>query len=254
MMLSEKETAEIRSLAKEIRALKEPNYDAITWEAAIEQVVSVKSDNEDDYFRKIALIGYFLDEERMAQITDLPTFLESLPLRIADLKRRARDYAISTAERLKLRKNIDCKLANSKFPTNDKEAEKHYQLLIQKAFTCVSLDQLLSVLCDLSAVLQEFYPKAYPDAHIIAKHHKKIPQIAEIAGTPLTKKEISATTEIDQDDLGLIMYRFAQLGIFKAGKKGRFNTYQYVSSTIDTNILRKEWHWLWSSPYRKLES
>ena len=115
-MLSEKETAEIRSLAKEIRALKEPNYDAITWEAAIEQVVSVKSDNEDDYFRKIALIRYFLDEERMAQITDLPTFLESLPLRIADLKCRARDYAISTAERFKLRQRIESKMAGQNYP------------------------------------------------------------------------------------------------------------------------------------------
>jgi hypothetical protein len=165
-MLSDKETAEIRGLAKGVRELKEPNYDSITWEAAMEQVVSRNSKNEDDYFRKIALLGYFLNEEQ--QLADLSIFLESLEQRITDLKRGAIGYAISTAERIKLRQNIESRIAGKEYPTNRDQAYEYYQLLIQKAFTTKTLNQLLRTLCDLSAALREFYPNAYPDAQIIA--------------------------------------------------------------------------------------
>jgi len=252
-MLSEKETIEIRGLAKEIRVLKEGSYNTITWDAAIEQVVTANCQNEDDYFRKIALLDYFLDERQMEKITDLSTFVESLEHQIDNLKCRARGYAVSTAERLKLRQYIESKIAGKEYPTNQDEAYEYYQLLIQKVFTTKTLDQLLLTLCELSAVLQDFYPTAYPDAQIIAKHHKQIRQIVVVTGAPLTKKEIVVETGISLSDVGLIMSRFVQLGIFEAGKNGRFNTYKYVRSTFDTSTLRKEWDWLWSLPYKKLE-
>jgi hypothetical protein len=218
----------------------------------MEQVVSRNSKNEDDYFRKIALLGYFLNEEQ--QLADLSIFLESLEQRITDLKRGAIGYAISTAERIKLRQNIESRIAGKEYPTNRDQAYEYYQLLIQKAFTAKTLDQLLRTLCDLSAVLREFYPNAYPDAQIIANYHKQVRQIVVVTGTPLTKTEIAAATGIGSSDVGLIMSRFVQIGIFEAGKKGRFNTYKYVSSTFDTNTLRKEWDWLWSLPYKRLNS
>jgi hypothetical protein len=169
------------------------------------------------------------------------------------LKHRARGYAITTAERSNLRQVIETKMAGLEYPTNQDEAYEYYQLLIQKTFTAKTLDQLLLTLCDLSAVLQDFYPNAYPDVQIIASHDKEIRQIVEITGSPLTKKEISVATGIDASDLGLIMYRLAQIGIFEIGKKGRINTYQYMRSTFETNALRKEWDWLWSLPYKKLD-
>jgi hypothetical protein len=253
-MLSKQEIERVRGLAKEIRELKESNYDVITWQGAIEQVVSESSENEDDYYRKVALLGYFLDEERMIQITGLSTFLESLPQQVEELKQHANGYFLAASERISLRQKIEEKIAGQEYPKNKSDAYEYYQLLIQKVFTAKTLDQLLLTLCDLSAVLREFYPNAYPDVQILANNHKEIRQLTVAQEATVTKKEIAAATGIGEAAIGLIMSRLAQLGIFEVGKKGRFNTYKYIRSTFDTNTLRKEWDWLWSLPYKKLES
>lgn len=243
-MLSERETYEIRILAKEIRELKEANYDSLTWEAAKEKAVSECSQSEDDYFRKMVLLGYFLSEERA--LTSLEIFLETLPDQIENMKQRARGYSLSRTDRQKLFGEVQSRMADLNPPTNDAEAYDYYQLLIQKVFVTRNLDQLLKAICELSDVLREFYPGAYLDAQIIASNQDKIRTLTSSEDFPLTKKEMAEKTGMGEGEVGLIMSRLAQLGIFEIGKKGRYNIYRYLQSNFETNTLRREWDWLWS--------
>ena len=251
-VLSELEIERVRKLAKEIRKLKESDYDAITWEGAIQQVLSVNIENEEDLFKTTVLLDYFLDEERMSKIVNLSIFLESLPEQIEELKHHANGYALDAFELVSLRQRIEQKIAGLEYPRNQNEAYHYYQLLIQRVFSVETLDQLLQALTDLSTVLNEFYPTVYPDVKVIAENSKEIRQLATPTDAPLTKKEMAAATGIPAAAIGLIMSRLAQLGIFEVRKNGRFNTYRFVRSDFETNLLRKKWDWLWSVPYKKL--
>ncbi len=249
-MISDKEITEIRQLAAKIRKLKEGSYDALTWDVVIKKVVSDSARSKDDFFRKTALLKFFVDEDK--QLCSLDEFLDGLDFEIADLKERDKDYAISETERLILKKKIDSYFLHIKYPTDRNGAFDYYQVLIDKVFISKTLTELMSLLCELSVILKEYYPSAFQEVHVFSEFRDKLQDIIDISKEGATKKQIASALGVGVELVGTVMYRLTQLGIFEVGKRGRENVYTYKQSDFDVNVIRKEWTWLWSQPYKKL--
>ncbi len=249
-MISNEEVKEIRLLASKVKKLKEENYDALTWDEAIKQVVSAHSRNEDEFFRKIALLEFFIAEDK--QLCSLDVFLEGLDSEIQNLKERAKDYAISESERLALKQKISDYFSRTKYPEDKNSAFDYYQVMVDKLFTSNSWSELMLSLYDLSVILKEHYPSTFSEVQMLAEFCDKVQPLIDISKEGATKKQIASALEVSVDLVGTVMHRFTQLGIFELSKKGRANVYTYKKSTFDVNTLRKEWTWLWSQPYKKL--
>jgi len=249
-MISNIEIDEIRRLASEVRDLKEKNYGNMTWDDAKKHVVSKNSNNEDDFFKKIALLQFFIAEDK--QLCSLSVFLDNLDSEIVNLKERSRNYAISEAERLILERKITEYLSFRKFPENKKSAFDYYQVLIDKVFISTTLPELMDSLYELDAVLSEYYPEAFPEIKVLLEYHDNIYKIIEISKDGATKKDIASALGASVESVGAAMHRFTQLGIFEVSKKGRANVYRYKNSQFDVNKIRKEWDWLWCQPYKRL--
>jgi hypothetical protein len=249
-MLSESEVAEVRGLAAAIRTIKERNYDAITWEKAIDQVVREKTTSDAEYFRKTALLDYFLNESQ--QLSSLSIFLEGLDENILNRQQRAAGYAITDTERVELRQKIERRLIDLGDPADERAAFEYYQLLIDKVFTSATIDDLFSSLAELSSVLKRFFPQAFPEASMLVAHASNLDAIIRATSGGATKKHISAEIGIDVDAVGLLMHRLTQIGVFTVSKRGRQNEYFFKGTALDVNALRREWGWLWSSPYKRL--
>ena len=114
MNLTEPELSRIRSIACEIRDLKQSNYDRLTWDAAKAQVTRAHSTSAEQYYRTLALLEYFLDEERA--LMALPHFLEKAEAIAANLKERDNGYAVDEAERALQRSKIENYLSKSGEP------------------------------------------------------------------------------------------------------------------------------------------
>lgn len=249
-MISDKEITEIRQLAAKIRTLKEESYDAITWDVAIKQVVSDSVRSKDDLFRKTALLKFFIAEDK--QLYSLSEFLDGLDSEIADLKERDKDYAISETERLALKQKIENYFVRTKYPADKNSAFDYYQVLIDKVFISRTLTELMLSLYELSVILKEYYQSAFQEVHVFSEFRDKLQDIIDISKEGVTKKQIASSSGVGVELVGAVMYRFAQLGIFEVGKKGRENVYTYKQSDFDVNVIRKEWTWLWSQPCKKL--
>ena len=249
-MITAEEISETRQLAAKIRKLKEDNYATLTWDEAIKLVVSAHAKSENDSFRKTALLAFFIAEDR--KLCSLSDFLEGLDSEIVNLKEHSKNYAITETERVVLSQKITNHLSGKKYPTDKNRAFDYYQILIDKIFISRSLPELMQTLCELAQVLKEFYPGAFPEVHMLVESRDKLQQAIDIAKEPATKKQIAFALGVGVESVGALMCRFTQLGIFEVTKKGRENLYAFKKSDFDVNTIRKEWSWLWSSPYKRL--
>ena len=248
--LPKSEVDEVRRLAVAIRDLKESNYDAITWEQAICQVVRERTASEDAFFRKTALLDFFLNEEQ--QLSSLGIFLESLDDNILNRRQRESNYSITEEERLEIRQKVELRLVALGRPSDERTAFEYYQLLIDKAFTSSTVADVFSSLVDLAAILREFFPQAYPEAFMLAAQASKMDALLHATKSGRTKKQIAEEVNIDGDTAGLLLSRLSQIGVFAVTKRGRQNEYHFRQTTVDVNALRGEWAWLWSLPYKTL--
>lgn len=249
-MLTDSELSEIRRLALAISKRKEENYDSITWERAIKEALSEYTIHSDDYFRKMALLEFFIAEDR--QIVSLDTFLEGLDESIRELRDRSNNYVITDDERFDVNRKVDRRLAAIGVPTNKKSAYEVHQLLIDKVFHCQNLTELCVLLNRLGKVLKAYYSDGYLETQIIAECCLKLKTILAATSAPATKKQVAAASDLAVDKVGLLLYRFSQIGISSVTKKGRENVYAFNGNDFDNNIIRREWEWLWAVPHKKL--
>ncbi len=251
-MLNAGEEARIRELAARVRDLKAAHYATMTWNVAMTQVARESSLSDSDYYRTLALFGYFLDEERSRALCSLNVFLEGLDDAVRNLRERDRGYALTPDECASAREQIDAYLRRVGKPTDPGTAFDYYQVQKDKVFVSHSLAQLLSSLDDLASTLRRWYPAGYSEVVMLAEHAPLLLKFASIATTPTTLRVASSTGSNDFSPLRDVLHRFVLIDVFSKQRAGRENAYAFKSSRIDTNRLRREWQWLWSQPGARL--
>jgi hypothetical protein len=251
MKLSPTEIARIRDIAERVRRMKEKDYDGITWEQAKLKVANEEaSGSTDEHYKILALLDYFLDEERA--LCSLHVFLESADDIVANLRARDLHYAIGTAEREQIRSKVDAYLNRVGMPSTSEAAFDYYQVLIDRVFTSTTYPNLLDTIARLGATLERWYPKAFLEAQFIGKSKADLLRLSELAFSPITLASASALAGHDFSGLKQHLHRFIDIGLFSKVQVRREVQYVFLTPKVDTNLLRREWSWLWSSPGQRL--
>ena len=250
MELSRTEITRIRDIAERVRRIKEMNYNGITWEQAKLQVTKEASGSTDEYYKTLALLDYFLDEGRA--LCSLQVFLESADDIVANLSARDMHYAIAPVERERIRSKVDAYLNHVGTPSTSKAAFDYYQVLIDRVFTSTTYSDLLDTIARLGATLERWCPNAFLEAQFIGKSKTDLLRLSEIASSPITLASASAISGHDFSGLKQHLHRFISIGLFSKVKEKREVRYAFLTSKGNTNHLRREWTWLWSSPGQRL--
>lgn len=250
MDLSQPEIARIREIARRVRIAKERDYDGTTWEQAKLTIAKEASESPDEYYKTLALLEYFLDEGRA--LCSLQVFLEGVDDSAENLRARDKHYAIDGPERDRIRTKVDAFLNRVGAPSTPDTAFDFYQVLIDRVFTSTSYPDLLDTIARLGATLERWYPKAFLEAQYIGRCKDDLLRFSELASTPTTLASASVTVGRDLSGLKQHLHRFVAIGIFSKVKEKREVRYAFLTPSIDVNILRKEWSWLWSNPGQRL--
>jgi hypothetical protein len=250
MELSPFEVTRIRRIAERIRSMKEANYGGVTWDAAKLLVSKEESSSTDEFYKTLALLEFFLDEDRA--LCPLEVFLSTAGDIAVDLRERDMHYAIGQAERDKVRTRVDAYLNRVGKPTTSRAAFDYYQVQIDRVFTSSTFIDLLESISRLGATLESWYPNAYLEAQYIGKSKADLIRFSELASSPISLGSATDASRYDFWGLKQYLHRFIAIGLFSKVKEKREVKYIFLTSIVDVNALRKEWSWLWCMPGQRL--